>query len=309
MRQALSGKLSGVAVRPAVKRTSLRKQLIYFAFVSPALLLFTLIIVLPFFRAILFSFQDWDGISSNIEWAGWDNYITLFHDKAFLKSFLFTLKYVAVGTVLVNIAGFFLAFAMNFALKSKNVLRTVYFMPHVIGPLIIGFIWQFIFTQVFPNLADLTGWGVFQKSWLALPNYAFWALIIVNVWYTAGYLMVIYIAALQGVSPDLLEAAEIDGANSWQRLWFMVLPLVRPAITICLFLAITNGFKVFDLNFALTKGGPFGSTESLALQIYQDAFSNNQYTLASTKAIVFFVVLASITLIQVFVMKRKEVEM
>ncbi|WP_239614680.1 carbohydrate ABC transporter permease [Cohnella mopanensis] len=290
-------------------QTKTKKLLIYFTFVSPAVLLFALIIMLPFARAIIFSFQDWDGISTDIKWVGWSNYTTIFHDSAYLKSFWFTLKYVAVSTLLVNLIGFALAIVLNMKLKTKNVLRTVYFMPHVIGTLIIGFIWQFIISQVFPQIAEWTGWHIFGVNWLSYPSYAFWALILVNVWYSAGYFMVIYIAALQGISTELLEAAQIDGVNRWQRMWHIVLPLVRNAITICLFLAITSGFKVFDLNLALTKGGPFGSTESLALHIYQDAFANNNYTLASTKAIIFFIVLGAITLIQVFAMKRKEVEM
>ncbi|BBI33939.1 carbohydrate ABC transporter permease [Cohnella abietis] len=290
-------------------QTKTKKLLIYFTFVSPAVLLFALIIMLPFVRAIIFSFQDWDGISTDIKWVGWSNYTTIFHDSAYMKSFWFTLKYVAVSTLLVNVIGFALAIVLNMKLKTKNVLRTVYFMPHVIGTLIIGFIWQFIISQVFPQIAEWTGWHIFEVNWLSYPSYAFWALILVNVWYSAGYFMVIYIAALQGISTELLEAAQIDGVNRWQRMWHIILPLVRNAITICLFLAITSGFKVFDLNLALTKGGPFGSTESLALHIYQDAFANNNYTLASTKAIIFFIVLGAITLIQVFAMKRKEVEM
>ncbi|RXZ81319.1 sugar ABC transporter permease [Paenibacillaceae bacterium] len=286
-----------------------RKWITYFAFVTPAVLFYLLIIFLPFMKAIVFSFQDWDGIAADIKWLGLDNYKRLFQDSAYFNSFIFTLKYVAVGMILVNIVGFLLALVLNMALKTKNVLRTVFFMPHVIGSLIIGFIWQFIFTQVFPQLGDITGWKLLTLNWLSQPDYAFWALIIVNVWHYAGYLMVIYLAALQGVPNDLLEAAGIDGATSLEKLWHVILPLVRPAVTVCIFLAISHGFKVFDLNFALTKGGPFGSTESLALHVYLDAFSKNEYTYGSAKAVVFFLVLASVTLVQVFVMKRKEVEM
>jgi len=289
-------------------QTRTKKILIYLAFVSPAILLFGFIILLPFVRAIIFSFQDWDGISSDIKWVGLSNYTAIFQDTAYLKSFGFTLKFVAVSTILINVIGFALALILNMKLKTKNVLRTVYFMPHVIGTLVIGFIWQFIISQAFPQIAKVTGWKLFEINWLSYPSYAFWALILVSVWYSAGYFMVIYIAALQGISTELLEVAQIDGVNRRQMLWHIILPLVRNAITICLFLAITSGFKVFDLNLALTKGGPFGSTESLALHIYQDAFANNNYTLASTKAILFFLVLGTITVLQVFIMKRKEVE-
>lgn len=292
-----------------MSKTKARKILTYTLFVLPAVLFFSLVILVPFVRAIIFSFQDWNGISSEIKWAGLDNFRHILSDTGYYKSFVFTLKFVAISTLLLNVVGFFLAVILNMALKSRNILRTIFFMPHVIGPLLIGFIWQFIFTEMFAELGIWTGWSLFMKSWLSLPAYSFYALVIVTVWHTAGYLMIIYLAALQGVPHDLLEAAEIDGANHWQKLRSIILPLVRPAVTICLFLAISSGFKVFDLNFALTKGGPFGTTESIALHIYFDAFEKNNYTLASAKSVVFFWVLASVTLIQVFVMKRKEVEM
>ncbi|OMF09257.1 carbohydrate ABC transporter permease [Paenibacillus periandrae] len=292
-----------------MSRMRTRKLLIYIAFVSPAVLFFALFILLPFIRAIIFSFQDWNGISSEIKWAGWSNYKRLLEDTEHMKSFIFTMKYVFVSTILVNLVGFALAFVLNMALKTKNALRTVFFLPHVMGSLVIGFIWQFIITQGFPQIASLTGIEIFQKNWLSIPEYAFWSLILVSVWHYAGYLMVIYLAALQGIPTDLLEAAQIDGANRWHRLQKIIIPLIMPAITVCLFLAISHGFKVFDLNFALTKGGPYGTTESLALHIYLDAFTKNEYTYASAKAVVFFVILASVTVVQVFVMKRKEVEM
>ncbi|CAG7646495.1 carbohydrate ABC transporter permease [Paenibacillus allorhizosphaerae] len=290
-------------------KTRARQNLVYIAFVAPAALFFTLIVLVPFVRAIVFSFQDWNGISSNIRWAGWSNYAKLLQDTGFMKSFAFTAKFVVITTVLLNLFGLLLALVLNMALKSRNVLRTAFFLPYVIGPVIIGFIWQFIITQLFGEIGAATGWTLFMKNWLSLPNYAFWSLVIVTVWHSVGYFMIIYLAALQGVPKDMLEAAEIDGAGKGKQLWHVVLPLIRPAMTINLFLAISNGFKGFDLNFALTRGGPFGATESLALHIYLDAFTKNLFTYASAKAVVFFLVLASVTLIQVAIMKRREVEM
>jgi len=290
-------------------KTRTRHNLVYIAFVAPAVLFFTLIILVPFVRAIVFSFQDWNGISSHIRWAGWSNYAKLVQDTGFMKSFAFTAKFVVVTTALLNLFGLLLALVLNMALKSRNVLRTAFFLPYVIGPVIIGFIWQFIITQLFGEIGAATGWTLFMKNWLSLPSYAFWSLVLVTVWHSVGYFMIIYLAALQGVPKDMLEAAEIDGASKWKQLWHVVLPLIRPAMTINLFLAISNGFKGFDLNFALTRGGPFGATESLALHIYLDAFTKNLFTYASAKAVVFFLVLASVTLVQVAVMKRREVEM
>jgi raffinose/stachyose/melibiose transport system permease protein len=289
--------------------TRTRKALTYGVFVAPALIFFTLIILVPFLRAILFSFQDWNGISNNIGWAGFENYEKIFKDKGFFKSFIFTAKYVLATTILLNVFAFLLALLLNMPLKTKNALRTAFFMPYVIGSIIIGFIWQFIITQLFAEIGEATQWTLFMKNWLSLPDYAFWSLVIVTVWHSVGYFMIIYLAALQGVPADLLEAAEIDGADRWRLLYHVVLPLIRPAMTINLFLAISNGFKAFDLNFALTKGGPFGTTESIALHIYLDAFTKNLFTYASAKAVLFFLVLAAITLVQVAVMKRREVEM
>ncbi|MBW7473991.1 sugar ABC transporter permease [Paenibacillus oenotherae] len=289
--------------------SSNRKLWTYVVFVAPALFFFTMIILVPFLRAIIYSFQDWNGISSDIAWAGWDNYATIWKDAGFHKSFAFTLKFVLVITILLNVFGFLLALVLNLSLKSRNLLRTAFFLPYVIGPVIIGFIWQFIFTNLFAEIGKATEWSMFMKNWLSLPGYAFWSLVIVTVWHSVGYFMVIYLAALQGVPKDLLEAAEIDGAGKWKRMQNVVLPLIRPAMTINLFLAISSGFKAFDLNFALTRGGPFGTTESIAYHIYLDAFTKNLFTLASAKAVVFFLVLAGITLVQVSVMKRKEVEM
>lgn len=289
-------------------KSKAQKKLVYFIFVAPAVIFFTLIVLIPFLRAIQYSFQDWDGISSHAGWAGWGNYQKLIHDEGFLKSFVFTIKYVAVTTILLNVFGLLLALALNQAFKIRNLLRTVFFLPYVIGSVIVGFIWQFIITNMFTEIGSATGWTLLQKNWLSLPNYAFWSIVLVAVWQSVGYYMIIYLAGLQGVSKDLLEAAQIDGAGYWSRMWNVTFPLIRPAITINVFLAIANGFKGFDLNYALTGGGPFGSTESLAYHIYTEGFGRNMFSYASAQAVVFFLVLAAVTLIQATVLKRREVE-
>ncbi|WP_019421551.1 carbohydrate ABC transporter permease [Paenibacillus sp. OSY-SE] len=286
-----------------------RGRLMYTAFVAPAIIFFALVILVPFLRAIVYSFQDWDGISSNISWVGWSNYQQLLHDTAFMKSFVFTAKYVAVTTVLLNVIGLLLALGLNQAIKFRNVLRTIFFLPYVMGSVIVGFIWQFIITNLFSEIGSATGWSLFQKNWLSLPDYAFWSIVMVAVWQSVGYFMIIYLAALQGVPKDMLEAAEIDGAGYWSRMRNVVFPLIRPALTINLFLAIANGFKGFDLNYSLTGGGPFGTTQSLAYHIYTEGFGRNLFTYASSKAVVFFLILAAVTLVQSIVLKRREVEL
>lgn len=282
---------------------------IYAAFVAPAILFFTLIILIPFLRAIIFSFQEWDGISSNISWIGWRNYQNLFHDASFWRSFTFTAKYVVATTILLNVFGLLLALGLNRAIKFRNLLRTVYFLPYVMGSVIVGFIWKFIITNQFSQIGAATGWAIFQKNWLSLPDYAFWSIVMVAVWQSVGYFMIIYLSALQGVPKDLVEASEIDGAGYWSRMRNVVFPLIRPAITINLFLAIANGFKGFDLNYSLTGGGPFGTTQSLAYHIYTEGFGRNMFTHASSKSVIFFLILATVTIVQSLVLKRREVEM
>ncbi|MRG87860.1 carbohydrate ABC transporter permease [Salinibacillus xinjiangensis] len=287
----------------------LKKTLIYLSFVLPALIFFTLVIIIPFSQAIIYSFQEWNGISASTKWVGLDNYIALFSDKDFISSLWITAKFVILTVIGVNVTGFLLALVLNKALKSRNILRTLFFMPNVIGSLIIGFIWQFIFTQVFNQIYGSTGWSFFEINWLTLPDSAFYALVLVFSWQFVGYVMVIYLAALQGVPKELVESSYIDGASGWDRLRYIVLPLIMPAITISTFLAAAEAFKMYDLNLSLTNGGPFNSTEMLALQIYQEAFVNNQYGFGSAQAVVFFMMVALITLGQVALMKRKEVDM
>ncbi|MDQ0087410.1 raffinose/stachyose/melibiose transport system permease protein [Paenibacillus anaericanus] len=286
-----------------------RGRWIYAGFVAPAIIFFALIILIPFLKAIIFSFQDWDGISSNIAWIGWGNYERLLHDESFWNSFKFTVKYVLATTVFLNVFGLVLALGLNRAIKGRNLLRTIFFLPYVMGSVIVGFIWQFIITNLFNEIGVSTGWTLFQKNWLSLPDYAFWSIVMVAVWQSVGYFMIIYLSALQGVSKDLVEASEIDGAGYWSRMRNVVFPLIRPAITINLFLAIANGFKGFDLNYSLTGGGPFGTTQSLAYHIYTEGFGRNLFTYASAKAVIFFLILATVTIVQSAVLKRREVEL
>lgn len=278
-------------------------------FVGPALVFFVIIVVLPFLLGMYYSFTDWNGVSGEVTWVGFDNFMTIFtNDQDFWTSFWFTVRFTVVGVVIINVVGFFLAFLLTRPLKLRNALRTVFFMPNVIGGLLLGFIWQFIFVKGFAALGDLTHLHVFELPWLGDAATGFWGIIIVFTWQAAGYLMVIYIAALSNVPKELLEAAHIDGAGPGQMLRSVIAPLIMPAVTVCLFLAISWSFKMFDLNLSLTKGGPFRSTESLALNIYNEAFQNNRYGLGTAKALLFFAIVAIVTSIQVRITKSKEVE-
>ncbi|PYI57571.1 ABC transporter permease [Paenibacillus flagellatus] len=259
--------------------------------------------------SIYYSFTEWNGVSSDIKWIGIANYKTILtEDTAFLHSFGFTARFTVASVVLTNVLGFLLALLLTQALKTRNVLRTIFFMPNVIGGLLLGFIWQFIFVKGFATIGEMTGIGFFKLPWLGDATTGFWGFIIVSVWQGAGYLMIIYIAALSNVPKDVIEAARIDGASRLQMLRQITIPLIMPAVTVCLFLAISWAFKMFDLNMSLTKGGPFGSTESIAMNIYQDAFRNNRLGLGSAKAVIFFIAVAIVTIVQVSLTKKREVE-
>ncbi|OIJ17503.1 ABC transporter permease [Anaerobacillus alkalilacustris] len=290
-------------------RVKLKKIVSYAAFVGPALLFFIVIQIIPFIMGVYYSFTSWNGVSSVVEWVGFDNYKRIFtSDERFFNSFMFTTKFMFTAVAISNIIGFTLALILNAALKTKNILRTVFFLPNVIGGLLLGFIWQFIFVRGFAAVGDLTNIAFFQKAWLGDADTAFWGIVIVFAWQISGYMMIIYIAALQGVDHSLIEAAKIDGANAFTTLTKVIIPLILPAFTICFFLTISMAFKIFDLNLSLTGGGPFNSTQSVAINIYQEAFTNNNYGLGTAKSILFFLIVAIVTTIQVMYTKKKEVE-
>jgi raffinose/stachyose/melibiose transport system permease protein len=278
-------------------------------FVGPSVLFFTIIVVLPFLMSIYYSFTEWNGVTANVRFNGLANFkYMFFEDQDYRRAFWFTTRFTVISVILTNLFGFLLALLLTQYLKTRDLLRTIFFMPNVIGGLLLGFIWQFIFVKGFSTIGDLTHLAFFELPWLGDAPTAFWALVIVNVWQSSGYLMIIYIAALMGVPRDMREAAYIDGATAWQQLRKITIPLIMPAVTICLFLTISWSFKMFDLNISLTKGGPFNSTESVSLNIYQEAFRNNRYGLGTAKAFVFFIIVALISTIQVMYTKRKEVE-
>jgi raffinose/stachyose/melibiose transport system permease protein len=278
-------------------------------FIGPALVFFVIIVVLPFLLGMYYSFTDWNGVSGKVTWVGFANFKTIFtNDQDFWRSFWFTVRFTVAGVIIPNALGFLLAFLLTRPLKLRNALRTIFFMPNVIGGLLLGFIWQFIFVKGFAAVGNLTHIHFFQLPWLGDEATGFWGIVIVFTWQAAGYLMVIYIAALSNVPKELIEAAHIDGAGIGHMLRNVIVPLIMPAVTVCLFLAISWSFKMFDLNLSLTKGGPFRSTESLALNVYNEAFQNNRYGLGTAKALLFFVVVALVTSIQVQITKSKEVE-
>jgi raffinose/stachyose/melibiose transport system permease protein len=269
--------------------------------------IFILVLVIPFGRGVYFTFTDWNGFDIT-KFVWFDNYIAAFQNDDFWQSMGLTLAYVAASLVLVNVVGFVLALLVTMPLRGVNGLRTAFFLPNLIGGVILGLIWQFLFGQAFPVLAEATGIPIFAENWLLDTTTAFWAMVIVTVWQMSGYMMIIYITALMSIEQEALEASLIDGTNAVQRLFLIKMPLMAQAFTISLFLTMRNAFMAYDLNLSLTGGNPYGTTELISLQVFREAFSFGNFASGQTQAVLMFVVIAIAALAQVAISKRYEVQ-
>lgn len=285
------------------------KSLAFWLFLLPVLVALFMVIIIPFIYGIYYSFTNWNGdVSQTPGFVGFQNYVDLLKDDTFINALMFTFKYSIAAIFVINFIGLSLALIVTSKIKSKNLLRTVFFMPNLIGGLILGFIWQFIFTKVFAMIGEAIGSTALQ-GWLSDTHTGFWGMVILSTWQMAGYIMIIYIAYLENVPDDLLEAAEIDGANAWQRFKNITFPMVAPAFTVCMFLTLSGAFKIYDQNLSLTNGGPGNSTKMLAMDIVDTAFKMNHMGEAQAKAVVFFIIVTVISLTQVYYNKKREVEM
>jgi raffinose/stachyose/melibiose transport system permease protein len=280
-------------------------------FVCPALVFYVLFVLIPAAGGVWYGMTNWNGLNPNYRFVGLSNYIeALTEDIIFRDSVLFTLKYVFFMVVLQNVLALVLAVLIEGRQRGKLFFRTTLFMPNMISMIIGGFVWLFIFTQVLPELAQFSVLSFLDQSWIGDPAWSFYAILIVSLWVGVGYLMVIYIAALQGVPSQLKEAAEIDGASRVRAFISVVLPLILPAVTIGVFLSLNMSFKVFEVVYALTGGGPGRATQVIALNIFEEAFNmSNRYGYASAKATLLFMLVFVITLIQLRVMKKREIEL
>jgi len=277
-------------------------------FMGPVMAAFAIGFVWPFIQGIYLSFCKFRLIK-DAEFTGFDNYIAAFRDATFVRSFWYTAIFAIVSLVLINVLAFMVAYILTQGIKGSNLFRTVFFMPNLIGGIVLGYIWSMIFDGIL---------GKYGTSILQNSTWGFWGLIILMCWQQVGYMMIIYIAGLQSVPEDMLEAARIDGARGDQTLFRIIIPNVMPSITICTFLSLTNGFKLFDQNLALTGGYPFiiqpdGSsirtTEMLALNIYQTFYSSGSTSpgVAQAKAVIFFLLVAGLGLAQLAITRQKEV--
>jgi raffinose/stachyose/melibiose transport system permease protein len=296
---------------------------IFWLFLTPVLLAFILVIVVPFFLGAWYSFTNWSATAragETLKLIGLANYAKILKDPSFTYSFIITVVYTVLNMILINVVSFGLAMLVTRALKGRNVYRAGFFVPNLIGGLILGYVWQFIFNNAVPSLGRTLGivsWADPSHLMLASSPTAILAMVIVGTWQYAGYIMVIYVAAIETIPQELIEASQIDGASPWRRLRTITIPLTRQAFTVTLFLTLVNSFKQFDVNVSLTAGGPSAifagqpiyGTQLLAMNIYNQGLKSDDMAGGQARAVVFFLVLVIVSVIQVAANKRKEVEL
>ncbi|AEV28416.1 permease component of ABC-type sugar transporter [Sphaerochaeta pleomorpha str. Grapes] len=285
-------------------------------FVAPCVLAFTMIIVIPFFFGLYYSMTDWNGVNNAVNFVGLKNFKTLLDSPEFLYSFLITIEYTLINIVFVNIVSFGLSLMVTSKLSRRNFYRAGFFVPYLIGGIVLGYIWQFILNNILVDIGNTLSIEMLQTSFLSLPNTVIWAMATVNTWQYAGYIMLIYVASIQSIPSSLMEAASVDGASYISRVVHILIPMMANAFTISLFLTLTTSFKQFDMNLTLTNGGPatrfldmpVKASQLLAMNIFSTATANRMAE-AQAKAVVLFIALLVVSLIQVSVNKKKEVEM
>ncbi len=278
--------------------------------VLPALLVYSVFKLFPAVSGMYYAMTDWNGISKSYSFVGLANFQEILGDGYYWQSIGFTLKYVLVMVVVANVAALSLAVGIESRRRAKGFFRTVFYIPNMISMVIGGYMWMFIFTRVLYYMADNWGMAFLDHSWIGDPTYAFIAIVIVAAWGSVGYLMIIYMAALQGVPPQLKEAACLDGANAWQTFWSVTFPMIGHALTICVFWTLNAAFQIFDVVYVLTGGGPGRATQSVALNIYEEAFQGNvRFGYATAKSTVLFLLVLAVTAVQIRLMKGREQEL
>lgn len=274
----------------------------YTLFTFPLMFIFAIVVIVPFAIGIGLSFVEWDGLAKHaMTFVGFENYINVFGDARFLQSAGRTTIFTLISVLCVNVVGLIFALVVTTKLKTANIARTMLFVPYLIGGLILGYIWKSVFSEFFLSI----DWG----NWLTDRNKAMAAMIIVTTWQMAGYVMIVYITGIMAIPDDVLEAASVDGASFFQTLFKVKFPLLMPSFTICLFLTLSNCFKVYDVNIALTGAGPNYQSEMFSLNIYNEIFDQSNFGYGQAKAIIFFLIIAIITMFQVKITKSKEVSM
>ena len=277
----------------------------YLAMTIPIVILFFLFNTLPLITGAVYSFTNYRGYGT-FDFVGLRNYIDLFSDERVLHSYLFTFKYAIAGTILINCLSLLLAMGLNSRIRCKSLLRGVYFVPNILGGLIVGYIFSFIFTYISPAMGKAMHIGFLENSILASERYAWIGVLVVGVWQAVAMNTIIYISGLQTVPADIYEAGMIDGANPWQKFWKLTFPMLLPFVSINLILSTKNMMMVFDQIMSLTKGGPAQSTESISYLIYKNGMDGGQFGFQSANAVVFFIVIVAFSIIQMKITGKKE---
>ena len=285
-------------------RKKRREAVDFIRFVFPMLALYTLFFIIPLFQTIGFSFTDYNGINPKREFTGLDNYIAVFQDELFYNSMKFTALSALLLIVAANVLGFLLALALNRKIRSRNILRAVIFCPFIFNNVTVGFIWQFLLGRFMTDLYPMTGWEVFRIGWLSEESLVLYSVVAVKLWQSVGYFMVIYLAGLQLLPQDPVEASVLDGCTGIKQIRYITLPLMKPTIFVCLFLAVTESLNMFPLLMSLTNGGPGHASENISLYIYNEAFKSHRMGYASALAVVLTIAVSIVAVLQMRLTKE-----
>lgn len=282
----------------------------YLLLILPAFILYTFTLVIPLLGGTFpNALTNWNLMKGTKQFVGLDNYIRLLQDKNFQQAIVFTLILGIVTIIFTNVLAFITAFFLSEKIFGGSISRAMFFLPNIISGVMVSYVWYFIFTRAIPDVGKmLSNHFLSNIGWFGTPGWAFAATTIVSVWQGTGFLMILYIAGLQTIPKDVLEAAKLDGCVGIKKIAYIELPLLMTTVTVNLFVSIANSFKAFDIPFALTGGGPGGSTQTIALDIYNDAFGSFRYGYASAKSVILFLMVAAVTLVQLWITRKKEVQ-
>jgi raffinose/stachyose/melibiose transport system permease protein len=285
-----------------------RRKYAFLFMTLPAVLLFFTFHTYPALQGIFYSFTDWHGYGS-WNFVGLKNYINVFQDDRALHAYLFTFKFAIVTTIIVNIFSLLIALGLNSKIKGRNFLRGIYFLPNILSVLIVGFIFNYIFAHILPQIGNSLHFKFLAKNILGDPNLAWLGIVFVAAWQSIAFNTILYLAGLQTISADIYEASSIDGAGKWREFWSITFPLIAPFFTINMVLALKGFLMVFDQVVAMTGGGPGESTESISYLIYNGGFSGGEFAYQSANAVIYFIVIVVISVLQLRFLQKREVEM
>lgn len=286
-----------------------KRRITFYLMTIPALLLFFAFHTYPALQGIFYSFTNWDGFSSSFDFVGFKNFVNIFQDDNVINSYLFTFKYAIVVTIFINILSLMIALGLNSKIKFKNFFRGVYFLPNILSVLIVGFIFNYLFSNVFTVWGAKLGSEFLSQNILGNANWAWVGIVIVAVWQGIAFNTILYLAGLQTIPQDLYEASSLDGASRWREFWSITFPLLAPSFTINMVLAMKGALMVFDQVVALTGGGPGRSTQSIALLIYTGGFQGGEFAYQSANAVIYFIVIVVISVLQLKFLQKREMDL